>query len=83
MQTTRPRPVVAPLALAALHVGKSEIDSPATAAWQSSDLTWQRNGMLPGMKRAAKPTDMRQRSQSLVEVQPVRAQLAQLAGESS
>ena len=28
-------------------------------------------------------TDMRQRSQSLVEVQPVRAQLAQLAGESS
>ena len=76
MQTTRPRPVAAPMALAALHVGKSKIDSPATAAWQSSDLTWQRNGMLPGMKRASRPTDMPQHSKSLVvDVLPVWAQL--------
>ena len=50
-QTTRPHQEIAVrMALAALPAGKSNIESSAMAAWQSSDLTWRQNGLLPGME---------------------------------
>ena len=36
-------------ALAALLALQSNTEKSAMAAWQSSDLTWRMNGMLPGM----------------------------------
>ena len=49
MQTMRPHQISAVrMALAALLALQSELESSATAVWQSSDQSWRQNGMLPG-----------------------------------